>query len=143
MLRLDLLSPQTVKVHCGASFALDAVTAFRGQVAGTVRGNAPGLAAAAFVRDVLPRMAERVRDVTVDLVVQGRMIDIDDLRDLAQVTVEDINMGNEVLARVFPFYGSLTRRLLDGRRRTCFSGLQRRYGRLLGVRPSLGSRDMR
>jgi DNA-binding transcriptional LysR family regulator len=56
--------------------ALDAVTAFRGQVAGTVRVNAPRVAAAALVRDVLPRMAERFPDVTVDLVVEGRLIDI-------------------------------------------------------------------
>ena len=56
--------------------ALDAVTAFRGQVAGTVRINAPRVAAAALVRDVLPRMAERFPDVTVDIVVEGRLIDI-------------------------------------------------------------------
>ena len=56
--------------------ALDAVTAFRGQVAGTVRVNAPRVAAAALVRDILPRMAERFPDVTVDLVVEGRLIDI-------------------------------------------------------------------
>jgi DNA-binding transcriptional LysR family regulator len=56
--------------------ALDAVTTFRGQVAGTVRINAPRVAAATLVRDVLPRMAERFPDVTVDLVVEGRLIDI-------------------------------------------------------------------
>ena len=56
--------------------ALDAVTAFRGHVAGTVRVNAPRVAAAALVRDILPRMAERFPDVTVDLVVEGRLIDI-------------------------------------------------------------------
>jgi len=56
--------------------ALDAVTAFRGQVAGTVRVNAPRVAAAALVRDILPRMTERFPDVTVDLVVEGRLIDI-------------------------------------------------------------------
>ncbi|QRM34026.1 LysR family transcriptional regulator [Microvirga sp. VF16] len=56
--------------------ALDAVTTFRGQVAGTVRINAPRVAAAALVRDVLPRMVERFPDVTVDLVVEGRLIDI-------------------------------------------------------------------
>jgi len=44
--------------------ALGAVASFRGQVAGTV------------VRDVLPRMAERFPDVTVDIVVEGRLIDI-------------------------------------------------------------------
>jgi DNA-binding transcriptional LysR family regulator len=52
--------------------ALDAVTAFRGQVAGTVRVNAPRVAAAALVRDILPRMAERFPDVTVDIVVESR-----------------------------------------------------------------------
>ena len=56
--------------------ALDAVTSFRGHVAGTVRINAPRVAAAVLVRDILPRMAERFPDVTVDIVVEGRLIDI-------------------------------------------------------------------
>ncbi|MBB3267061.1 DNA-binding transcriptional LysR family regulator [Azospirillum sp. OGB3] len=56
--------------------ALDAVTAFRGSVVGKVRVNAPRVAAAALVRDVLPRMIERHPDVTVDIVVEGRLIDI-------------------------------------------------------------------
>jgi DNA-binding transcriptional LysR family regulator len=56
--------------------ALDAVTAFRGNVAGTVRINAPRVAATLLVRNVLPRMAERFPDVTVDIVVEGRLIDI-------------------------------------------------------------------
>jgi DNA-binding transcriptional LysR family regulator len=56
--------------------ALDSVATFRGNVAGTVRINAPRLAAALLVRDVLPIMAERHPDVTVDLVVEGRLIDI-------------------------------------------------------------------
>jgi DNA-binding transcriptional LysR family regulator len=56
--------------------ALDAVAPFRGTVAGTVRINAPRLAAAVLVRDVLPRMAEQFPEVTVDLVVEGRLIDI-------------------------------------------------------------------
>lgn len=58
--------------------ALDSVAAFRGtgKVAGTVRINAPRLGAALLVREVLPRMAERFPDVTVDLVVEGRLIDI-------------------------------------------------------------------
>jgi DNA-binding transcriptional LysR family regulator len=56
--------------------ALDSVAGFRGKVAGTVRINAPRLAAALLVRDVLPLMAERHPDVTVDLVVEGRLIDI-------------------------------------------------------------------
>jgi DNA-binding transcriptional LysR family regulator len=56
--------------------ALDAVTAFRGNVAGMVRINAPRVAATLLVRNVLPRMAERFPDVTVDIVVEGRLIDI-------------------------------------------------------------------
>lgn len=58
--------------------ALDSVAAFRGtgKVAGTVRINAPRLGAALLVRNVLPRMAERFPDVTVDLVVEGRLVDI-------------------------------------------------------------------
>jgi DNA-binding transcriptional LysR family regulator len=56
--------------------ALDSVAGFRGNVAGTVRINAPRLAAALLVRDVLRLMAERFPEVTVDLVVEGRLIDI-------------------------------------------------------------------
>jgi DNA-binding transcriptional LysR family regulator len=56
--------------------ALDSVAAFRGNVAGTVRINAPRLAAALLVRDVLPRVAARFPDVTVDIVVEGQLIDI-------------------------------------------------------------------
>jgi DNA-binding transcriptional LysR family regulator len=56
--------------------ALDAVASFRGNVAGTVRINAPRVAAAILVRDILPRMAERFPDVTVDVVIEGRLIDI-------------------------------------------------------------------
>src|ERR687893_3240456 len=56
--------------------ALDAVASFRGNVAGTVRINAPRVAAAVLVRDILPRMAERFPNVTVDIVGEGRLIDI-------------------------------------------------------------------
>lgn len=56
--------------------ALDATAAFRGSVAGRVRVNAPRVTAAALVRDVLPIMAERFPDVKVDLVAEGRLIDI-------------------------------------------------------------------
>lgn len=56
--------------------ALDSVAAFRGKVAGTVRINAPRLGASLLVREVLPRMAERFPDVTVDVVVEGRLVDI-------------------------------------------------------------------
>lgn len=58
--------------------ALDSVTAFRGsgRVAGTVRINAPRLAAALLVRNVLPAMAERFPDVRVDIVAEGRLVDI-------------------------------------------------------------------
>jgi DNA-binding transcriptional LysR family regulator len=56
--------------------ALDSIATFRGSVAGSVRINAPRLAAALLVREVLPAMAERFPDVAVDLVVEGKLIDI-------------------------------------------------------------------
>lgn len=56
--------------------ALDSVATFRGSVAGTVRINAPRLGAVLLMRDILPVMAERFPDVTVDLVVEGKLIDI-------------------------------------------------------------------
>lgn len=56
--------------------ALDSVAAFRGDVTGTVRINAPRLGATLLVRDILPVMAERFPDVVVDLVVEGKLIDI-------------------------------------------------------------------
>jgi DNA-binding transcriptional LysR family regulator len=56
--------------------ALDSVAPFRGQVTGTVRINAPRVAAAILVRDVLPILGERYPDVTVDLVAEGQLIDI-------------------------------------------------------------------
>jgi DNA-binding transcriptional LysR family regulator len=56
--------------------ALDSIAAFRGNVAGTVRINAPRLAATLLVRDVLPLMSERFPDVSVDIVVEGKLIDI-------------------------------------------------------------------
>ncbi|WP_454715383.1 LysR family transcriptional regulator [Caulobacter segnis] len=56
--------------------ALDSVAPFRGQVAGVVRINAPPVGAAILVRDVLPIMAQRHPDVTVDIVAQGQLIDI-------------------------------------------------------------------
>lgn len=57
--------------------ALDSVAGFRGgKVAGTVRLNAPPLGVALLVRKVLPRMAERFPEVTVDLVAEGRLVDI-------------------------------------------------------------------
>jgi DNA-binding transcriptional LysR family regulator len=56
--------------------ALESVAPFRGSVAGTIRLNAPRLAAAIVVRDVLPLMSERFPDVTVDIVAEGRLVDI-------------------------------------------------------------------
>jgi DNA-binding transcriptional LysR family regulator len=58
--------------------ALDSVAGFqgRGKIAGTVRINAPPLGVALLIREVLPRMAERFPDVTVDLVAEGRLVDI-------------------------------------------------------------------
>ncbi|MBX9907508.1 MAG: LysR family transcriptional regulator [Beijerinckiaceae bacterium] len=60
----------------GLDEALDAAQAFRGAVSGTVRINAPRLAATLLVRDILPTMSERYPDVVIDLVVEGRLIDI-------------------------------------------------------------------
>lgn len=56
--------------------ALDGVAAFRGRVAGTVRVNAPRLGAAIVVRKIMPLMATRFPDVTVDIVAEGRLVDI-------------------------------------------------------------------
>lgn len=56
--------------------ALESVAAFRGRVAGAVRINAPRLAAAIIVRDILPQMSERFPEVTVDIVVEGELVDI-------------------------------------------------------------------
>ncbi|WP_186421136.1 LysR family transcriptional regulator [Bosea sp. CS1GBMeth4] len=56
--------------------ALGSVAGFRGGVAGTVRINAPRLAAALLVRRILPAMAERFPEVIVDLVVEGKLIDV-------------------------------------------------------------------
>lgn len=59
--------------------ALDSVAAFQGgnaTVAGTVRINAPPLGVALLIRDVPPRMAARFPEVTVDLVAEGRLVDI-------------------------------------------------------------------
>jgi len=56
--------------------ALNAVASFRGNVAGTVRINAPRVAASFLVRDILPRMEKRFPDVTLDIVAEGRLIDI-------------------------------------------------------------------
>ncbi|RWL07539.1 MAG: LysR family transcriptional regulator [Mesorhizobium sp.] len=69
---LDRLQPALASLD----EALDSVAGFRGNVAGTVRINAPRLVAGLLVRWVLPRMAERHPDVTVDIVVEGRLIDI-------------------------------------------------------------------
>lgn len=56
--------------------ALDSIASFRGKVAGNVGINAPRLGAALLVRNVLPLMTERFPDVVVDLVVEGKLIDI-------------------------------------------------------------------
>ncbi|MBK3735278.1 LysR family transcriptional regulator [Azospirillum brasilense] len=72
---LELLGRLTIALT-SLDEALDAVTAFRGNVAGRVRINAPRVAAAVLVRGVLPRMVERFPDATVDIVVEGRLVDI-------------------------------------------------------------------
>ncbi|RWF70199.1 MAG: LysR family transcriptional regulator [Mesorhizobium sp.] len=69
---LDRLQPALASLD----EALDSVAGFRGNVAGTVRINAPRLVARLLVRWVLPQMAARHPDVTVDIVVEGRLIDI-------------------------------------------------------------------
>jgi DNA-binding transcriptional LysR family regulator len=56
--------------------ALDGVAAFRGSVAGTVRLNAPRLGAAIIVRKILPLMSTRFPEVTVDIVAEGKLVDI-------------------------------------------------------------------
>ncbi|AMJ60014.1 LysR family transcriptional regulator [Bosea sp. PAMC 26642] len=63
-------------VIAGLDEALDAVQSFSGNISGTVRINAPRLAATLLVRDTLPAMSERYPDVVVDLVVEGKLIDI-------------------------------------------------------------------
>lgn len=56
--------------------ALGGIAAFRGTVAGTVRVNAPRLGAAIIVRKILPVMSNRFPDVTVDVVAEGKLVDI-------------------------------------------------------------------
>jgi DNA-binding transcriptional LysR family regulator len=56
--------------------ALDSIASFRGSVTGTVRINAPRLGATLLIRDILPEMAERFPDAVVDLIVEGKLIDI-------------------------------------------------------------------
>jgi DNA-binding transcriptional LysR family regulator len=60
----------------GLDEALESVVAFRGRVAGAVRINAPRVAVRVLVRDVLPSIAERFPDVTVDIVAEDRLVDI-------------------------------------------------------------------
>jgi DNA-binding transcriptional LysR family regulator len=64
------------KVMNSLDEALDATAAFRGNVAGRVRINAPRVTIAYLVREILPLMTERYPDVEVDLVADGRLIDI-------------------------------------------------------------------
>lgn len=56
--------------------ALDSVRPDQGRITGTIRLNAPRLAATLLVRNVLPLMAERFPEVTVDIVAEDRLIDI-------------------------------------------------------------------
>ncbi|PVE57398.1 LysR family transcriptional regulator [Rhizobium rhizogenes] len=64
------------KVMNSLDEALDATAAFRGNIAGRVRINAPRVTIAYLVREILPLMTERYPDVEVDLVADGRLIDI-------------------------------------------------------------------
>jgi DNA-binding transcriptional LysR family regulator len=72
---LELLSRLT-PVLGALDEALDGVSGFRGAASGSVRINAPRVAAAVIVDQVLPVMAARHPGVTVDLVVQGELVDI-------------------------------------------------------------------
>lgn len=56
--------------------ALDAAMAFRGRVSGLVRVNTPRVPATLLIQEVLPVMAEQFPGVTVDIVVEGELIDI-------------------------------------------------------------------
>jgi DNA-binding transcriptional LysR family regulator len=69
---LDRLQPALASLD----EALDSISGFRGQVAGTVRINTPRLLAGFLVRRVLPKMTRLYPDVTLDIVVEGRLIDI-------------------------------------------------------------------
>jgi DNA-binding transcriptional LysR family regulator len=69
---LDLLRPALGQLD----EALDRVAAFRSSVAGTVRVNAPRLGAAIIVRKIMPVMSSRFPDVTLDVVAEGKLVDI-------------------------------------------------------------------
>jgi DNA-binding transcriptional LysR family regulator len=56
--------------------ALESVAGFRGEVTGTVRINAPRVAAALIVDKVLPLMSARHPEVNVDIIVEGELVDI-------------------------------------------------------------------
>ncbi|PLR23969.1 LysR family transcriptional regulator [Caulobacter zeae] len=56
--------------------ALESVAGFRGEVTGAVRINAPRVGAALIVREVLPLMAARHPEVSIDIVVEGELVDI-------------------------------------------------------------------
>src|SRR5690606_33410072 len=56
--------------------SLESVAGYRGQVTGAVRLNAPRVAAALIVREVLPLRTARHPEVSVDIVVEGALIDI-------------------------------------------------------------------
>lgn len=56
--------------------ALESVAGFRGELTGTVRINAPRVAAALIVDKVLPLMSARHPEVNVDIVVEGALVDI-------------------------------------------------------------------
>lgn len=60
----------------GVDAALQAVALFRGGVSGTVRINAHRLAARWLVTEVVPRMIARHPEVVVDIVTEGRLVDI-------------------------------------------------------------------
>ncbi|MFD2237184.1 LysR family transcriptional regulator [Aureimonas populi] len=60
----------------GVDAALQAVAAFRGSVAGTVRINAHRSAARLLVAEVVPQVIARHPQIVVDIVTEGRLVDI-------------------------------------------------------------------
>lgn len=85
--------------------ALDSIATFRGNVTGTVRINAPRLGATILVRDILPAMSERFPDVVVDLVVEGKLVDIVEVGFDAGVRLLD-SIPKDMIA--VPFVGSVS-----------------------------------
>jgi len=67
---------QLVPALGGIDSALQTLASFRGGVAGTVRINAHRVAAHFLVTQVMPRLLARHPDVELDIVTEGRLVDI-------------------------------------------------------------------